>query len=576
MLRHKLFLFSTLALFIGSVAGVTPHAVAATLSLSSGDSATIGQTIQIPLLVSTEGSEVLNAVSAEVRFPPQALTLQSISKVGSVMSFWAEDPSFSNSNGTASLQGVVPNPGWSGQSGTVVTFVFKVKASGTATISFSSASILANDGLGSNILSKTYAKTLSLGDSAPEATSPGAVRGAPLAPVITSSTHPNPSTWYKNGSPLFSWKVPTDIIAARLLYDRSPVSSPSILYSPAVARKQLTDVSDGTYYFHAQFENASGWGAVSHIRFQIDTTAPKPFSIAVVHQSDTNSPQATISFRTSDATSGVDHYTVTIGDADPVIVLPSEIAKGPYALSVEESGQQTVVVKAYDRAGNTATDSITLDIVAIESPTITTYSQQLRVGDPFSLSGTTYPGASVLVTIKDSSGDIETESTVADGSGSFSLAWTKHLDAGAYSFTAVTRNAAGATSLPTESHIFVVAGTPLAQWGSTVFGYLLFAFAVVAAVVLVVGASYILWYRLSHLRRRLKQLTVRSGRGAQHDFELIMDDLHSLAVLLHKAKQRRQLTQEEDVILEKLKLHLRKLEDDILTRLEQIDDEAGG
>ena len=55
-----------------------------------------------------------------------------------------------------------------------------------------------------------------------------------------------------------------------------------------------------------------------------------------------------------------------------------------------------------------------------------------------------------------------------------------------------------------------------------------------------------------------------------------MDDLHSLAVLLHKAKQRRQLTQEEDVILEKLKLHLRKLEDDILTRLEQIDDEAGG
>src|SRR3989338_4932160 len=176
MLRHNSFFFSILALFVG-VFGFAPYASAATLTLSGGTSATIGQTISVPLLVSTEGSEVLNAVSTEMRFPAELLTLQSISKTSSIISFWAEEPTYSNSNGTATLQGIVPNPGWKGQSGTVVTFVFKVRAASSATISFTSASVLANDGLGTNILSKTFSKTLSLGGSVPQATSPAQTSG---------------------------------------------------------------------------------------------------------------------------------------------------------------------------------------------------------------------------------------------------------------------------------------------------------------------------------------------------------------------------------------------------------------
>lgn len=573
MPRYKSLLFSTLVFFVCAF-GFASSVSAATLTLSSSNtSATIGQTIQVPLIVSTEGSEVLNAVSAEIRFPAQLLTLQSISKTGSVMSLWAEDPTYSNSNGTASLQGIVPNPGWSGQRGTVVTLIFKAKASGSATISFASASVLANDGLGTNILSNTYPKTLSLGDSAPQATSPASSSGTPLAPVLTSSTHSDPSAWYDNANPLFTWNVPTDVTAVRLLYDKRPVSSPSVLYG-VIDHKQLSDVSDGVYYFHAQFENASGWGAIAHMRFQIDATPPKPFTIAVVQQSSEGHPQAIISFETTDATSGIDHYTVAVADTVPVTVTPDEASK-TYSLPIGDSGRQRIVVKAYDRAGNTTTESMTLAIVAIEPPTITTYSKQLNAGDPFTVSGTTYPDASVLVTIKNSSGDTDTESTIADGSGDFSLTWTKRLSADAYSFTAVAKNAAGATSASSEPRTFAASDTPLAEWGSTVLGYLLFAFAVVAGVAFVIGVGYILWYRLSHLRRRLKHIAVRSGRGVQYDFERIMDDLHSLATLLHKAKQKRELTQEEDVILETLKHHLKKMENDILSRLEQIDDEAG-
>ncbi|KKW44066.1 MAG: hypothetical protein UY94_C0035G0003 [Parcubacteria group bacterium GW2011_GWA2_56_21] len=234
-----------------------------------------------------------------------------------------------------------------------------------------------------------------------------------------------------------------------------------------------------------------------------------------------------------------------VGNVTPVTVTKSEATKGAYPLPAGEPGQQRVIVKAYDRAGNTATESKLLTIAAINSPVITAYDKYLKAGDPFSVSGTTFPEARVRVTIQDASNIGETESTAADASGNFSLVWTKSFDAGAYSFTAVAENDDGAISQPTEPLTFKVTSTPLSGWGSIA------------------------------LRRRLKHIAVRSGRGVQYDFEHIMDDLHSLAVLLHKTKQKRELTREEDVILEKLKQHLKKMEDDILSRLEQIDDEAG-
>ena len=229
MSQHNPFLFSAFALVV-CISGFAEQAIAATLSLGDSSTATIGQTVYIPILVSTEESEALNAVSAEVRFPSPLLTLQSISKTNSIISFWAEDPAYSNSTGIASLQGIVPNPGWSGQRGTVVTLVFKVKAAGSATISFSSASVLANDGLGTNILSKIYSKTLSLGGSASPATGVSSLNGAPPAPVLTSLTHPDSSVWYKNTSPLFSWVVPANVTSVRLLYDTYPVSLPGVLH----------------------------------------------------------------------------------------------------------------------------------------------------------------------------------------------------------------------------------------------------------------------------------------------------------------------------------------------------------
>lgn len=550
----------------------TAHAATVYFSPSSGNF-TVGNILNTSVLVNTEGVSINNA-DAVINFPSSLLEVISISKSDSIFSLWVEEPTFSNSAGSITFNGGMPTPGFNGSAGKLLNITFRVRNPGLASLIFSSAAVRANDGYGTDILKDKSQAQFNLISEQTQVQAPP-VLGTPQAPKISSLTHPDPNVWYNNAEPLFSWSVPTGVTSVRLLYDKRPVSSPSVLYGP-IDHKQLSGIDDGGYYIHAQFENASGWGAVGNMRFQIDTTPPEPFTIQVVHQSDTSNPQAIIAFETTDVTSGIGHYTVSVGDVAPITVQPSEATNGTYALPIGQAGLQTVVVKAYDRAGNATTESLSLTIVALETPTITTYSKQVGNGETFTISGTTYPGASVTVTIKDPNGDTSDQSTAADASGGFSLAWTKHLNLGTYSFTATAKNTAGAISPPTEPRTFVVSGTPLAEWGNTIFGYLLFIFIIIAIIAFLVAVCLILWYRLARLRRWLRQSSVRSGRGVQNDFERIMDDLHSLAALLHKAKQKRPLTEEEDVILETLKQHLKKMEDDILSRLEQIDQEAGG
>lgn len=140
---------------------------AATLSLSPasgshviGDSFTIGVYAGSP-------DQAMNAASGVISFPQDKLNITSISKTGSVFSFWTQEPIFSNTAGTISFEGIVPNPGFIGSSGKILTITFKVKAGGSASINFSSSSVLANDGKGTNILTAAGTAKFTLGVSVP-------------------------------------------------------------------------------------------------------------------------------------------------------------------------------------------------------------------------------------------------------------------------------------------------------------------------------------------------------------------------------------------------------------------------
>lgn len=125
---------------------------AATLNFSpSSGNFTVGNIFTVNILVNTQGAPVNNA-EVVVNFPKDLLEVVSTSKSGSIFSLWVEEPTFSNNSGTLSFNGGVPTPGYNGSSGKAISVVFRVKKIGSASVVFSSASVRANDGLGTDVL----------------------------------------------------------------------------------------------------------------------------------------------------------------------------------------------------------------------------------------------------------------------------------------------------------------------------------------------------------------------------------------------------------------------------------------
>lgn len=137
--------FLPVIIYFGFFANV--NAASLNLSPNTGNY-TVGDTVTIRMTVSSNSS--INAISANIKYPKDILSLSSVSKSGTVISLWAQEPDF-RTPGTVTFEGVMLS-GYTGNSGTVVTLVFKTKAVGIAEIKFSSASVLANDGEGTNIL----------------------------------------------------------------------------------------------------------------------------------------------------------------------------------------------------------------------------------------------------------------------------------------------------------------------------------------------------------------------------------------------------------------------------------------
>ena len=109
----------------------------------------------------------MNAASGAISFPPDKLEVISLSKTGSIFTLWVQEPLFSNSSGAVNFEGIALNPGFTGIGGKLITVNFKAKAAGAAVLNFSSGSVLANDGKGTNILANLGSAQFSLGRCVP-------------------------------------------------------------------------------------------------------------------------------------------------------------------------------------------------------------------------------------------------------------------------------------------------------------------------------------------------------------------------------------------------------------------------
>ncbi|MEK7558276.1 MAG: cohesin domain-containing protein [Patescibacteria group bacterium] len=128
------------------------------------------------------GGQPINAASAVVNFDNTLLDVASLGYSQSIFTLWTEEPKFSNAGGTIRFSGGLPSPGYIGANGSILRVTFKPKASGQAPVVFSSGSVLANDGKGTNILDAMRAATFSTIVALPRSPAPPAT---PTTPVTT-------------------------------------------------------------------------------------------------------------------------------------------------------------------------------------------------------------------------------------------------------------------------------------------------------------------------------------------------------------------------------------------------------
>ena len=339
-------------------------------------------------IIAGSTDQAMNAASGIVSFPPDKLEVVSLSRSNSVFNLWVQEPSFSNTAGTINFEGIILNPGFLGSAGTVFTATFRTKRAGIAVLTLSSGSVLANDGLGTDILSTLGNAKISIQSNATATPQPQEQDSSSLdesGPKITSTTHQNTNKWYTNSNPEFSWSVPSNVTAVQTLVGSRPKSKPIVLYKPPISLKLIEDMPDGVWYFHLRFRDASGWGETAHFKFNIDTKKPESFEIREVQRKDYTNPRVKFIFDAEDETSGIDHYEVNIDGKDQGIW--EDDGSYTYVTNILEPGSHTLIAKAIDGAGNGRSNSIEFVIEPLSAPIIEEYPRELETGETLIVSG---------------------------------------------------------------------------------------------------------------------------------------------------------------------------------------------
>lgn len=522
------------AIFTFAFFFMTPHLVQAATLYFAPASGTYKADGAFSVSVYVSSAErPMNAVQGDISFPADKLEVTSLSK-GSVINLWVQEPVFSNSAGSVNFEGIVLNPGFTGASGKIITINFKAKSSGTATLVFSSGSVLANDGKGTNILISLGSAQFTLGApepttppaaspaepeaSAPEApapaapeAAPAATTAAPAAPRISSATHPDSDKWYAARDARFTWPVSSDITGARLLVGKLPRSSPTVVYAPAISYRELPDLEDGVWYFHVQLRNASGWGGISHFKFQIDSAKPNAFEITEIARTTPTDPKARFIFSAQDAVSGIDYYEIQI-DSESAEIWRDD-GSHRYVTPAMGPGQHTLMAKAVDQAGNSLVDSVEFTVELLNPPTIEDCLSELPSGEPLVISGSTYAKSQVTLWIQRTGDDPQSFSVESDRNGKFVFSTDEGMKQGIYKIWAEATNVQGAKSLPTAKITLAVKSSvaatsqPAATWIASPYA------ATAAWIALILMSVVFVWRenRRFSLSRKKSRKDMRGG-----------------------------------------------------------------
>lgn len=314
----------------------------------------VGGLVDVSFVVDT-GGQAINAVQADILFPPDKLQVVNPVASTSFISLWVTAPAYSNTDGTIHFQGGLPSPGIKTSGGVISTVTFRVKSAGSAVIRYAPTSqVLLNDGRGTNILTSTGTAEFTL--KVPP----------PAGPIVTSPTHPDANQWYNNPQVQFTWEPTENAVGYSFMFDQSAKAVPDDSLDTVTTAATVKATGDGVWYFHIRAK-AEAWGGVTNVPVQIDATPPAAFTPKFDRLTATVDDSSTLRFLTTDAASGIDHYevkqvsvNVPNSQGDTLFVE----AASPYVVGKLSAGTYQFIVRAFDRAGNVTDGTADMAVIA--------------------------------------------------------------------------------------------------------------------------------------------------------------------------------------------------------------------
>jgi Double sensory domain of two-component sensor kinase len=328
------------------------------------------------------GGEAINTVSAVVNYDPAVVVVLGIDKSRSIcpQDTFIEEI-IDNDNGRVEVSCIIPDTGFNGLVGEVVSLKIKPQVLGNITFEYSDESkVLAHDGLGTDVLrSMTSASYTAVrySDYADE--------NSYNTPIVVSSTHSNSADWYNDKNIRLMWKClgceedeyyynfgisSSSHSNSEKWYDNKDIEfswscvgceSDQFYYNFGQAdhfdyssakeisgnTMEITVPEDGVYYlFMKSKENLPG--AVGSFKVQIDSTPPEPLNVLVSDEEVVLHELVRIEFSGHDNLSGLesDYFYINMGSGT---FLP---VTSPVFMPMNRVGDNTIVFRAFDKAGN--------------------------------------------------------------------------------------------------------------------------------------------------------------------------------------------------------------------------------
>lgn len=542
--KSKKIFFSTRTIFVYVLlcctfffSATSVDAASLVVSPNSGNY-NVGDTFQVSVYAMSS-DQSLNALSGRINYPAERLTVVSVSKSSSIVNFWTIDPGeYASEPGVVRFEGVVLNPGYKGTRGTIFSITFKVKAQGSAAVNFLSASILANDGKGTNILSSVRDGLFTLGPVGSEFTTDKGGKGLPLAPQVISSTHPSGFEWYNLNKASFAWSLAPDTTGVAYVVDQKPTTNPGTTSKGMVSLYSTEELDDGEWYLHVRTKNDKGWGSITHFRFQIDTEPPLRLLITEMDKTSKMSPRARFMFESEDKSSGIKEYEIEIGTNYGTTWFES--SSNVYETPALPPGVHTMVVTAKDRAQNSIKEKVSFTITGLPVPKITEYSGVVNEGEPIIIKGTTLPNYDVVLSLsaentslsggkifynsKNKEGVVFETTTQARADGTFTVVLSERFKADTYIISAKATNADGATSESSDPVIVVVKATGLF---AGMFGGSFLVPILILVVILAFLLAYI-WYKMRLIKYKIAHELSDTEHLLARSFDILAEDVDTL------------------------------------------------